>query len=303
MKRKMFSILAIAAIAMTSCKKDEPVSSELRDATINGNVWADMDQTDNDVEGVEGMTVKVEVNTMSWDQQPDPSYTYDKRVYTAVTDANGDYTLTIPATEDGYNITIQFEDLYTTRTTASGSQDVKVTRGNITKSIYAGAVISTKDEATVALATGAGSESGEAWITGKIYVQYDISNNANPLPGDQLLNTASALGQQPVNWKYNGGVGPWGITNEAVTSVNIDLSTGTYTLSIATEGLSGNNVCVDFGILDFAGSQSATSPFTNNDTTYVGHYTDGGGVNANFDCISAGEIINYDIYLGFVDHN
>lgn len=299
MKRKMFSILAIAAIAMTSCKKDEPVSSELRDATINGNVWADMDQTDNDVEGVEGMTVKVEVNTMSWDQQPDPSYTYDKRVYTAVTDANGDYTLTIPATEDGYNITIQFEDLYTTRTTASGSQDVKVTRGNITKSIYAGAVISTKDEATVTESTGSGSTGGEAWIKGDINVVWDISTGAIPA-GDQMLNTASGLGQQQMHWIYDGGNGPWGITNEAVTSVDIDLSTGTYTITIATEGLSGNAVCVDYGILDFEGGR-IMDDMSAQDSTQFGIYSMG-GIYAEYDCINAGDIIINNVSLGFTPY-
>lgn len=303
MKRKMFSILAIAAIAMTSCKKDEPVSSELRDATISGNVWADMDQTDNDVEGVEGMTVKVEVNTMSWDQQPDPAYTYDKRVYTAVTDANGDYTLTIPATEDGYNITIQFEDLYTTRTTASGSQDVKVTRGNITKNIYAGAAISTKDEATVTESTGTGSTGGEAWIKGNINVVYDNTFwQAPAVPtGDQVLNTASGLGQQQMHWIYNNGNGPFGVTNEAVTSVDIDLSNGTYTITIATEGLSGGAVCVDYGILDFEGTRTQDNSAGTADSTVTGIYSMG-GIYAEYNCINAGDIIINNVSLGFTPY-
>lgn len=299
MKRKMFSILAIAAIAMTSCKKDEPVSSELRDAVINGNVWADMDQTDNDVEGVEGMTVKVEVNTQSWDQQPDFSYTYAKKVYTAVTDANGDYTLTIPATEDGYNVTLQFEDKYTIRTTASGNQDVKVTRGNITKFIYAGASLETKDEATVVEATGSGSAGGEAWIKGDINVVWDISTGAIPT-GDQMLNTASGLGQQAMNWIYDSANGPFGVNNEVVTAVNIDLATGTYEITIATEGLSGNSVCVDYGILDFEGGR-ILDDMSANDSTQYGVYSMG-GIYSEFDCINAGDIIINNVSLGFTPY-
>lgn len=299
----MFSILAIAAIAMTSCKKDEPVSSELRDAVINGNVWADMDQTDNDVEGVEGMTVKVEVNTSSWDQQPDPSYTYAKKVYTAVTDANGDYTLTIPATEDGYNVTLQFEDKYTIRTTASGNQDVKVTRGNITKFIYAGASLETKDEATVEEATGSGSAGGEAWIKGRIDVVYDNTFwQAPAIPtGDQVLDNASGLGQQAMNWIYDSANGPFGVNNEVVTAVNIDLATGTYEITIATEGLSGNSVCVDYGILDFEGTRTQDNSAGTADSTVTGVYSMG-GIYSEFDCINAGDIIINNVSLGFTPY-
>lgn len=300
MKRKMFSILAIAAIAMTSCKKDEPASSELRDATISGNVWADLDQTDSDVEGVEGMTVKVEVNTSSWDQQVDPSYTYDKRVYTAVTDANGDYTLTIPATEDGYNVTLEFEDVYTTRTSASGTQDVLVTRANIVKTIYAGAAISTKDEGTVTDATGAGSTGGEAWIKGNIYVVYDNTFwQAPAVPtGDQVLNSASGLGQQQMHWIYDGGAGPFGVTDETITAVDINLTDGTYTITIATESLSGNAVCVDYGILDFEGVRTQDNMAGTADSSVTGIYSMG-GVYAEYDCINAGDIIINNVSLGF----
>lgn len=301
MKRKMFSILAIAAIAMTSCKKDEVVSTELRDATISGNVWADLDQTNSTPEGVVGMTVKVEVNTQSWDQQPDFSYTYDKRVYTAITDANGDYTLTIPATEDGYNVTLEFEDVYTTRTTSSGVQDVKVSRNNINKFIYAGAALNTKEEANVTESLG--SAGGQAWIKGNINVVYDNTFwQAPTVPtGDQMLTTASGLGQQQMNWIYDGANGPFGTTNTGVTSVNVDLATGTYTITIATEDLSGNNVCVDYGILDFEGTRTQDNGAGTADSTVTGIYSMG-GIYSQYSCINAGDIIINHVTLGFTPY-
>jgi hypothetical protein len=221
-----------------------------------------------------------------------------------MTDASGNYTLTIPATEEGYNITLEFEDLYTTRTTATGAQNVKVTRNNINKFIYAGAMISTQDEATVTEATGAVATGDVATITGKIYVVYDNTSWQAPAiaQGDQLLNTASGLGSKNIVWIYDGANGPFGNTDNTTYSVAIDYSTGTYTITIPTEGLSGNDVCINYGILDFAGSQINDNMAGTADSNYVGHYTTG-GVYSEYDCLYGGDIINQDIYLGFVDHN
>ena len=303
MKRKMFSIMAIAAIALTSCKKDEPASSELGDATISGNVWAELDLTDADPEAIEGMQVTVIVDTRDWDQNPDPTYDYEERVYTTTTDANGDWSLTIPATEEGYNVDIDFEDLYGTRTlaTPSGteSENVEITNASHnTQFIYAGAIIAFDDEATVStLASNTSEQYGSATVYGTIWCDYDVANwNGAPL-SNQKLDAASGLGTQNVSWRYDNA--PYSSNNTDVYTMAI-ASDGTYMLTIPTEALGGNTT-VDIGMIDFLGSQIQNNQMGTADSTVAGAYSVGGGIQYyNNDFMGDGDIyVNWDIFVNF----
>ena len=187
MKKKLFSIMAIAAIAMTSCKKEEVLdSNQLGEATINGNIYADLDQT-NDVnaaglyvsksnpENVEGITVTVTINTGDWDQSPDASYAYPEKTYTATTDVNGDYTLVIPCTDEVTYPTVSFGTIYTTQSlyTTDGTEltdDIKVGGNSASLTIYSGANINVSHEASISAANGTATyEYGSAKV--RIYFQ------------------------------------------------------------------------------------------------------------------------------------
>lgn len=302
MKRKIFSIVAIAAIAFVSCKKEDENSTELGEATINGNVWADMDLTADGAEGVNGMSVKVEVNTQNWDQQPVPGYNYDQKVYTTTTDANGDYTLTIPATDDGYTVTIEFEDLYTTRTTSNGPEDVLVTRADVNKFIYSGAMISTQDMATVDVTNNNEMSGGTATIKGRINMAYDVTTwQAPAIPViDQVFNTASNNPEQDLLWLYSGGNGPGGIQDLTVYNTTFDYSTGDYSVQVACNSMTGAPLTIELGIADFEGQRIEDNDAVTADTTYMGVWTT---VGPAFVTVNGGQIMpNENITLGFTPY-
>lgn len=302
MKRKIFSVMAIAAIALVSCKKDELNSTELGSATVNGNVWADLDLTNTEVEGVSGMQVSIEVNTQNWDQQPVTGYNYDVKVYSTTTNASGDYTLTVPATDDQYDVTIKFEDLYTTQTNQDGStSNVLVTRGDITKTIWNGAIINTEDEATVNAANSSGNTYGTATIYGTIFMNYDVANWNGAPPANQKFNTISGQTQQDMVWAYDGGNGPNGVTDNTVYTASFDYATGDYVITIPTEGVNGANVLVDYGFLDFVGTRIENNMAFTADSTVNGVWTvaNGSSYFNNVAVIDGDLFVNYDITFGF----
>jgi hypothetical protein len=307
MKRKMFSIMAIAAIALTSCKKDEVDSSELGEATLSGNVWAELDLTNATTESVAGMQVTVIVDTYDWDQNPDNNYDYEERVYTTTTDASGNWTLTIPATESGYNIDVDFVDTYGSRIVATpggtATENVEITNGSHNNTfIYAGAVIAFNDEANVnAVNNDPSDQYGTAKISGNINVTWNTANwNVAP-PANQRWNTAAGtnLGAHNVVWKYDSA--PYNTSDENVYSVAIDLTTGTYELTIPTEALgTGNDVGIDWGMLDFEGSRVQNNMAGTADSTVYGIYSVGGLYYYGTEYFYDGDIqTNWDINVGF----
>lgn len=301
MKRKIFSVMAIAAIAFVSCKKDELNSTELGTATINGNIWADLDLTDTDVEGVNGMPVTVVVNTMEWDQQPVPGYNYDDKVYSTTTSANGDYSLTIDATESGFDVDIMFEDIYTTRTNQDGTtSNVKVSRGDITKFIWSGAVISTKDQATIEVDNANNQSYGTATIYGTIFMPWDQSTWDGNIAANQKYNTTSGQTQTDIKWMYDNGNAPYGVTDNTVYTATFDYATGDYMITVPTESLGGSNVLVDIGFTDFQGTMTGNNAAFTADSTLNGIWTCGGisAVN-NVSVIDGDLMVNMDIGFGF----
>jgi hypothetical protein len=117
MKRKVLSVIAIAAVVMTSCKKAEP-ANRLGTAVITGKITADLDLS-NDVNGAgayswgftpdtkAGIQVYAVVNTKIWDQTPDNNYAYEIKTFSTTTAADGTYSFSIPATDKPENITIK----------------------------------------------------------------------------------------------------------------------------------------------------------------------------------------------------
>lgn len=300
--------MAIAAIALTSCKKDEPATSELGEATINGNVWADLDQTDDfesgiyvqnlNPEGVEGMTVYIEVNTSSYVQNPVAGYDYEVRTYTATTDANGDYSFTLPATEDGFNVTIRFEDLYTTRIAlaedgVSGlTENVEVTRGTVNAFIYSGAVISKKDQASVSLVNGNANEYATGKVFGTVYANWNDGLNSTGFW--EICDAASPLAGKSISWAYYDG--PYGEGEMVWTSVAI-AADGTYEIELTTESAGMNTVGIEFGFYDFVDDQIIPNFDNTVDSTASSIFSVQGIDGESQGGIEAGELEQYDIYI------
>lgn len=294
-------MLAIATIAMTSCKKEEVTTDELGMATINGKVTADLDYS-NDLnnglydqgftkEGVEGMTVSVEVNTMYWDQTPDYSYDYEKKTYTTTTDANGNYSLEIPATDEAYTVTIKFGDVYTTRKiyTTDGStqtEDVRVYESNRNVSIYKGASIDVEDIASVTTTNASAYEFGEMTIRGEVFADMDWTQGGNESASGSALVGKTLIFFYSYGPDYNN----YGQGNEFSTTIQAD---GTYELTIPTSVAGGPSVNVGAKFEDL-----------------IENYIDGGGATdqAVYDYYNSyiwdgtnnfynADIVNYDIYL------
>lgn len=308
MKRKMFSIMAIAAVALVSCKKEEPATSELGMATINGNVWADLDQTDDfqngvyvqelNPEGVEGMQVSIEVNTSNWVQNQVSGYDYEVKTYTATTDANGDWTIEIPATEDAYTVTIQYNDVYTTRTVlaedgVSGiTENVELSYGSHNVTVFAGAEINEKIEANISTLGAGAMNYGTAKVFGTVYVNWNDGNSSTGFY--ELGDVSSPLAGMNISWAYYDG--PYGDGENVWSDVAI-AADGTYEIELTTEGAGMGTVGIDFGFYDFIADQVTDLDFDGNDENTPSIYSVGGIDGEGQCCLEAGELQQYDIYV------
>lgn len=302
--------MAVAAVALTSCKKDVVESTELGTATINGTIRANINQL-NDVndlglydynynpESVEGMTVKVEINTANLVQSPESGYTYDKDVYTAVTNANGEFTLILPATEEGFSVTITFEDKFgVTRnmyTTDGSALDVEsyVYKSNSSVFIYAGADLDEVYDASIASVNNNGNEYGSATVMGTVYGRFDQGitpggyeelGSASPFPGKEVILT----------WDY----APYNDGYETNLTFTIDAS-GNYVATVPTELINMTDVEFYLGMADFTGDLIFTNVMGTADSTLLGSYTLGGvGQYDTNVAVQDGEIVTgVDFYL------
>lgn len=307
--------MAIAAIALTSCKKDEPATSELGEATITGNVWADLDQTNDtqngvyiqnlNPEGVVGMQVSVEINTQNLAQNPIGGYDYEVRTYTATTDAAGNYTLVLPATDDAFSVTLQFQDIYTTRTVLGEdgvtgiSENVKVTLGNQSATIYSGATIAKQNEASVSVTNVSAMEYGTATLFGNVYANWYAGMNppANGCGGEDLCNAASPFAGKSIMWAYYDG--PHGESEDIWYSTPI-AADGSYSMTITTEEAGGSTVGIYWGISDFIGDRTRMNAAFTADSTCSAVYTTYGLDNYSTGGFYSGELRQFDICGGYI---
>ncbi|MCB9223090.1 MAG: hypothetical protein R2780_07735 [Crocinitomicaceae bacterium] len=289
MKRIILSSLAIAAIALTSCKKDEVETIELGEATISGTIRADIDQT-NDLngaglyeqyyspEGAAGMTVRAFVDTKKYYQSPDPNYNYDIEVYTAVTDANGSFTLTIPATQEGFDVNLEFEDVYgVTRKlyTSNGSsltEESYLTMGDTWEYIYDGANLNVVYDANIYPVNNNANQYGSATVSGTVYAVID--NGATP-SGSVPLNTASGFGGKEVIFTWDNP--PYGNGGATQIVVTIDAN-GDYTATIPTMSAGNGSVDIFVGMLDFTGDFIYYNTAFTADSTWSARYYLSAGV-------------------------
>lgn len=108
--KKQFLKLTMALVALpvlfslTSCDKDSDAknttpATELGKATITGKITGNLDLTNSVAnEGIAGVTVTVWINTQDLINNQTSSWNYDGyRTYTAVTDNDGVYTVTVDA--------------------------------------------------------------------------------------------------------------------------------------------------------------------------------------------------------------
>jgi hypothetical protein len=210
---------------LTSCKKEEVLdSNQLGEATINGNLFAHIDET-NDVdangnyiqnltpENLEGVAVTVTINTMSWDQSPDVNYDYPEKTYSTVTDADGNYTLTIPCTDAGFvnqfgnavDVEVEFGTKIVTYKEYSPtgedlSRQIEINQTSQYIDLRAGMVVDTRHEATSwDPVSGSSTEFGSSTLRLVYQVDWDYTN-----AGLDTLTGSSLIGKT-ISLEYNSG--------------------------------------------------------------------------------------------------
>jgi hypothetical protein len=308
MKRKIFSIMAIAAIALTSCNKDKPATSELGEATVNGNVWADLDQSDDfqsglyipelNPEGVEGMQVSIEVNTANWVQNQVSGYDYEVKTYSATTDAEGNWSITLPATEDAFSVSVNYNDVYSTRTvieqggSASLTENVRLSFGSQSATIFSGAVVNLQAEAAITNVGANANNYGSGRVFGEIYANWD--NGLNSTSFYELCDASSPLAGATLSWAfydapYGQGAGVW-----AEITIAAD---GSYEIVFTTEGSGLGQVGIEYGFYDFIANQIIPNQANTSDSTASSIYSIGGVDGYSEGGFEAGEIRQQDLYI------
>ena len=311
MKRKIFSMMAIAAVALASCSKDDPATSELGEATINGNVWADLNQSDDfqdglyipelNREGVEGMQVSIEVNTANWVQNQVSGYDYEVKTYTATTDANGNWSITLPATEDAFNVTVNYNDVYTTRTiiesgSSAGSttltENVRLSYGSQSATIFSGAVVNLQVEASITNLGANANNYATARVYGDVYANWDAGLNSTGFY--ELCDASSPISGVVLSWSYYDA--PYGQGGGVWTEVTVDAN-GSYEINLTAEGPGLGSVGIEWGFYDIIANQIIPNQAGTADSTQAAIYDIGGIDGYQECCLDAGEIRQQDLYI------
>jgi hypothetical protein len=276
MKRKVLSVIAIAAVVMTSCKKNEP-ANYLGSATVTGKVTADLDLS-NDVNGAgayqqgytpdskAGINVYAEVNTKWWDQKPDNNYTYLIKTYSTTTAADGSYSFTIPATEKPYNITIKVGEFVQDQVQYAadgnhGAVSKRYTAADQTVSIFDGGT-SRRDIHMNNTTVGGNTVDvfGTYAVSGKLYYNINYTN-------DSPVTTYDAIpAGYKIQYVYTSNI-PGGASS-LIKYANV-AADGSYTIELPTAdlGTTASNVTVTFPDIvstqtyDIGGGSNETIPY------------------------------------------
>lgn len=123
--KKILALITIAGLALmitiSGCKKEEEVLDlTLTTATIKGKAWADLNLA-NDTNSTgwyeyhpefapAGTKIIAVLNSADLVDAPAAGYTYQELTYEGSVDANGNYTINVPARGNAVNVTIKAVD-------------------------------------------------------------------------------------------------------------------------------------------------------------------------------------------------
>lgn len=110
----MLGMMSAAVLAMTfsSCnKEEEQVPLEPGTAVVNGRLTANLDASVIEPQAIPaGTGVTFVIDGRDLDPNPDFSYTYDKVIERVEVDADGNYSVTLPARKNPINVQVIFDD-------------------------------------------------------------------------------------------------------------------------------------------------------------------------------------------------
>lgn len=124
---KLAVLLAMPVIALQSCSKDEESQNtatvNMGSATISGRLTGDVVLNNGQLEGLAGVTITATINGADLVTQAAPGAIFGTKTYTATTDANGFYTLTVDVNNKPVNVTLNVPQTITvTQTKEDGTQ-------------------------------------------------------------------------------------------------------------------------------------------------------------------------------------
>lgn len=252
-KITLWGVLALAGMftAFTACKKDEqkePLSAG--SAMVSGRLTANLDETDFQLQSVpSGTGVTFRISGADLDRNPQPGYNYEDVIVRGTTDANGNYSVSLPAVKKSINATVIFDefefDATVLTTNDDGFQEAIIerrtfTRANATISIVEGQVL-VKD---YNYNTGIGSFVPSAMIRGVVEAQ--INDNFGT-PSNIALVDAGTNYTNNTDVAVSGGSGSGmtvnTFTNMAgdVTNVFINTAGSGYTIGDVLTIQDGDN--------------------------------------------------------------
>lgn len=197
-KITLWTVLAVTGMfaALTACNKDEqqePLAPGT--AMVSGRLTANLDETDFQIQAVpQGTGITFIIDGADLDRNPQPGYNYENTVVRGTADADGNYSVSLPAVKKAINATVVFDefefDAVVLTTDDDGFQEAVVerrtfTRANTTVTIVEGQVL-VKD---YAYNTGIGSFVPSAMIRGVVEAQF-IDNVGDP-SGVSLVDEGS----------------------------------------------------------------------------------------------------------------
>lgn len=187
-KITLLSVLAVTGIfsALTSCKKDEQKEALTPGtAMVSGRLTANLDETDFQIQSVpQGTGITFRISGADLDRNPQPGYNYEDVIVRGTADANGNYSVSLPAVKKSINVTVIFDefefDATVLTTDDDGFQEVVIerrtfTRANATITIVEGQVL-VRD---YTFSTGIGSFVPSAMIRGAVEAQF-VDNVGDP---------------------------------------------------------------------------------------------------------------------------
>jgi hypothetical protein len=200
---KMVVLLALPLIVLQSCSKEDEESKNtstvnMGSATITGRLTADLILNNGEIEGLSGVTITASIpsNDLVTNNTAPIS---GNRVFTAVTDANGFYTLNIDVNNKPVNVTLNIPgSVLANQTKENGS----IVRVNFTTNAVSGPITLNRGQVHVHDAKYSFSQTasiGKATIKGKVEFRNDLCKGISS-DLDSQLNTVPANTFLIFNW-------------------------------------------------------------------------------------------------------
>ncbi len=299
--------LFVLAITLASCSKEEeqtPLAAGT--ASVTGRLTANLDETDFQIQSVpEGTGITFVISGADLDRFPQPNYNYEDVVVRGTANADGRYSVTLPATKNAITAQVIFDDFEFDATILTtndeGFQTAVVERRTFTRpstsvSIVEGQVL-VKDYAYL---NGAGNFVPTATIRGVVEAQF-IDNVGDPT-SIALVNGGSGYSNSngvPVAGGSGSGMTVNIFTNidEEVFNVSINNAGSGYTIGdVLTITTGGNNATIEVTNVnpyDEAVPAGVLLTFTVNSSPYKVFTNDLGAYIVKLPTPAAGQNFNY----------